>query len=47
MLFNGFSELQIKAAKLVGKEDALFVPTGTMANLIASKYFVITSVRHY
>lgn len=33
-----FSELQEKAAKLAGKEAAIFVPSGTMGNLIASKY---------
>lgn len=32
-----FKELQQKAASLVGKEAALFVTSGTMGNLIASK----------
>lgn len=32
-----FLELQRKAAVLLGKEDALFISSGTMGNLIASK----------
>lgn len=31
-------ELEEKAAKLFEKDAALFVPSGTMANLLASKY---------
>lgn len=31
------NELERKAAELFGKEAALFVPSGTMANLLASK----------
>lgn len=31
-------KLERKAAQLLGKEAAVFVPTGTMANLIASSY---------
>lgn len=31
------NELERKAAELFGKESALFVPSGTMANLLASK----------
>jgi hypothetical protein len=38
------SELQRKAAKLLGKEDALFVNSGTMGNLIASKNSIVTSI---
>lgn len=30
--------LESKIANLLGKQAALFVPSGTMANLIASKY---------
>lgn len=30
-------ELERKAAEILGKEDAVFVVSGTMANLIASK----------
>lgn len=30
--------LQAKVADLLGKEAALFVPSGTMANLIAGKF---------
>jgi threonine aldolase len=29
------NELQARVAQLAGKESALFVPTGTMANLVA------------
>jgi len=32
-----FLELQKKAAALLGKEDALFVSSGTMGNIIAGK----------
>jgi len=43
-----FLELQKKAATLVGKEEALFVSSGTMGNLIAGKslnilYFLLKS----
>lgn len=31
--------LEARAAQMLGKEDAAFVPSGTMANLIASKIF--------
>lgn len=31
------NELERKAAELFGKEAALFVPSGTMANLLSSK----------
>lgn len=31
------NHLQQKVAQILGKEAALFVPSGTMANLIASK----------
>lgn len=31
------NELEERSAKLFGKDDALFVPSGTMANLLASK----------
>jgi len=30
------NELELKVAQLFGKESALFVPSGTMANLLAS-----------
>lgn len=33
--------LQQKVATLLGKEAALFVPSGTMANLIAGKFLAI------
>lgn len=32
------SELERRAAELLGKEDAVFVASGTMANLIAGEY---------
>jgi len=32
-----FSELESKMAKMFGKEAALFVPSGTMGNLIGGK----------
>lgn len=31
------NELERRSAELVGKEDAVFVPSGTMANLLASE----------
>lgn len=31
--------LEKRSAELLGKEAALFAPTGTMANLIASNFF--------
>lgn len=31
------NELERRAAELLGKEDAVFLASGTMANLIASK----------
>lgn len=34
------NELERRAAELLGKEDAVFVASGTMANLIASEYNV-------
>lgn len=33
-----FLVLQEKAAKMIGMEDAIFVCSGTMGNLISSKY---------
>jgi len=33
-------ELEAKMADLFGKEAGLFVPSGTMANLIAGKCFI-------
>lgn len=36
-LSSRFSELQEKAAKLLGVEQTLFVPTNTMANLISGE----------
>jgi threonine aldolase len=35
-LFCAFAALEEKAAALLGKESGLFVPSGTMANLLAS-----------
>lgn len=35
------SELERRAAELLGKEEALFVASGTMANLIASKCLIL------
>lgn len=32
------AKLEEKAAKMLGKEAGLFVPSGTMGNLIASKW---------
>lgn len=32
------SELELRSAKMFGKEAALFVPSGTMGNLLASKF---------
>ena len=34
------TELQNRSAKLFGKEAALFTPSGTMANLLSSKYLL-------
>jgi threonine aldolase len=31
-------ELELKSAKLLGKEAAMFVPSGTMGNLLAGSY---------
>ena len=36
-------ELQKRCAKLFGMEDSLFVPTGTMGNLICCKYTHVVS----
>lgn len=36
MSFCAFAALEEKAAALLGKESGLFVPSGTMANLLAS-----------
>lgn len=36
--------LESKLAAMLGKQAALFVPSGTMANLIASEYLLIYSV---
>jgi threonine aldolase len=33
--------LQEKAAAMLGKESGLFVPSGTMANLLASMYIIL------
>lgn len=38
-------ELERRAAELLGKEDAVFVASGTMANLIASEYLYILGCR--
>jgi threonine aldolase len=35
------NKLEVKVAELFGKEAAVFVPSGTMGNLLASKYFVL------
>jgi threonine aldolase len=32
------NELERKVAELIGKEAALFVPSGSMGNLLASKF---------
>lgn len=37
-------ELERRSAEMLGKEEAVFVASGTMANLIASKCFFI---KHY
>lgn len=31
------NELEVRVAKLFGKEAAVFLPSGTMANLLSSK----------
>lgn len=36
--------LESKVANLLGKQAALFVPSGTMANLIASEYCIIYKI---
>lgn len=36
------NKLQIRVARLFEKEASIFLPTGTMGNLIASKKFLIT-----
>ena len=33
------SELEEKAAAILGKESGLFIPSGTMGNLLASKLY--------
>lgn len=33
--------LELRSAKLFGKESALFLPSGTMCNLLSSKYWLI------
>lgn len=38
LLHPSLSELQEKAAKLLGVERTLFVPTNTMANLISGEH---------
>jgi threonine aldolase len=38
-LFN-FAALEAKAAAMLGKESGLFVPSGTMGNLLASTQFI-------
>ncbi len=38
-------ELEIKFAKLLGKESAIFMPTGTMANHIAVRHLANTNRR--
>ena len=35
-------ELQDKTAKLLGKEAALYVPSGTMSNIVAVSYTHLT-----
>ena len=37
MNFHLLSELEEKAAAMLGKESGLFIPSGTMGNLLASK----------
>lgn len=41
-LFSPHPELQNVAADMFGMEAALFVPTGTMSNLIAGKIYNVT-----
>ena len=36
-----FLELETKIASVFGKEAALYMPSGTMANLVASNLFSI------
>lgn len=38
-----YAELQQLAARILGMEDALFVPTATMANLIAGECPVLSA----
>jgi threonine aldolase len=38
-----FSALEEKAAAMLGKESGLFVPSGTMGNLLASMQFVLVN----
>jgi Threonine aldolase len=35
-----FAALEEKAAAMLGKESGLFVPSGTMGNLLASMQFI-------
>lgn len=39
------AELERRSAEMLGKEDALFVVSGTMANLIASKFMFLTHLK--
>ena len=39
--------LEKKVSDLFGKEDALFVPSGTMANLISVLAFIIKSLKTF
>jgi len=36
--YLSLSELQTRCAELFGKEKALFVPTGTMGNLLSGNF---------
>ena len=38
MKYLSHSELQTRCAELFGKEKALFVPTGTMGNLLSGNF---------
>jgi threonine aldolase len=41
--FCAFAALEEKAAAMLGKESGLFVPSGTMANLLASMRIILAN----
>jgi threonine aldolase len=43
-VYFNFAALQEKSAAMLGMEAALFVPSGTMSNLIAGIYTTIYSI---